>query len=76
MALAVVRADYPLQTREVMADLATGHAPRLNGIVVLRLPPGWRRPQPVHRGGKTVDADGASRPKFVDKPVGGPPPGP
>ena len=75
-ALATVRADYPLQTREVMAALSVGEAPRLNGD---------RRPAAAatrasstgcpHRG-KVVDARGAARPKFVDKPVGGPAPGP
>ena len=75
-ALATVRADYPLQTREVMAALSAGRAPRLNGVVVLRLPPRERHPQPVHSRGKTVDAGGAAGPKFVDKPVGGAAPGP
>ena len=76
LALATVRADYPLQTREVLAALSAGQAPRLNGTVVMRLPPGVRRPQAVHSGGKTVDAGGGARRKFVDKPVGAPAPGP
>jgi hypothetical protein len=38
LALATVRADYPLQTREVLRSLATGEAPRLNGVVLLRVP--------------------------------------
>jgi transcriptional regulator with XRE-family HTH domain len=75
-ALATMRADYPQQIREVLADLASGTAPRLNGVVLLRIPSDARRPQPVHSGGKTVDAGGARRTKFVDKPVGGDDPGP
>ncbi len=75
-ALATVRADYPLQTREVLADLGAGRAPRLNGVVVLRLPSDGRRPQAVHSGGNVVDARGAIGRKFVDKPVGARQPGP
>lgn len=75
-ALGTIRADYPLQSREVLTELARGHAPRLNGIVLLRIPPGAGRPHAVHSGGKTVDAGGASGRKFVDKPVGGSAPGP
>jgi transcriptional regulator with XRE-family HTH domain len=74
--IATVRAEYPLQTREVMAALSAGETPRLNGVVVLRLPSRERRPQAVHIGGNVVDARGAARPKFVDKPVGGAAPGP
>lgn len=37
-AIASVRADYPLQTREVLAALGSGVAPRLNGVVLLRVP--------------------------------------
>ena len=71
VALATVRADFPLQTREVLADLRAGRAPRLNGVVVLRLSRDERRPQPVHSGGNVVDARGGVGRKFVDKPVGG-----
>jgi transcriptional regulator with XRE-family HTH domain len=39
LALGTVRADYPLQSREVLAALERGVAPRLNGIVFIRIPP-------------------------------------
>lgn len=71
-----IRDDFPLDTRAVLTALRSGHAPAANGVVVLRLPPGERRPQAVHIGGNVVDARGAARPKFVDKPVGGTAPGP
>ncbi|HEU0242686.1 MAG TPA: hypothetical protein VFQ75_02195, partial [Candidatus Limnocylindrales bacterium] len=38
LALPTVRADFPLQTREVLAALEVGRAPRLNGVVLLRVP--------------------------------------
>jgi transcriptional regulator with XRE-family HTH domain len=72
----IVRDDFPLDTRAVMAALSSGHAPPANGIVLIRLPPHEGHPQAVHTGGKTVDAGGARRTKFVDKPVGGTEPGP
>ena len=72
----IVRDDFPRDTRAVIAALSSGHAPPANGIVLLRIPAPERRPQPVHTGGKTVDAGGPRRAKFVDKPVGGRAPGP
>ena len=76
-ALATVRADYPLDTRgHAAGTLGPAMRLRLNGVVVLRLPPHERRPQAVHTGWKTVDAGGPAGPKFVDKPVGAPAPGP
>jgi len=39
LALGTVRADFPLQSREVLAALGGGAAPRLNGIVMIRVPP-------------------------------------
>ena len=39
LALGTVRADFPLQSREVLAALGSGAAPRLNGIVMIRVPP-------------------------------------
>jgi transcriptional regulator with XRE-family HTH domain len=38
LALPSVRADFPLQTREVLAALEAGKSPRLNGVVLLRVP--------------------------------------
>ena len=52
--IVTVRAGYPLDTRTVLASLATGHTPPLNGVVLQRLPP-VARPQAVHTGGKLVD---------------------
>ena len=52
-AIAIVRADYPLDTREVLAALRAGRAPALNGIVLMRIPGG--HPQRVHNGGNLVD---------------------
>jgi hypothetical protein len=52
--IGVVRAEYPLGSREVVAALTEGRAPQLNGIVLVRIPGG--RPQRVHSGGKVVDA--------------------
>jgi transcriptional regulator with XRE-family HTH domain len=68
--LAVLRADFPLGTREVMAALEAGRQPALNGIVLLRVPSAAVRPQPVHSGDKTVDGGPSARPTFVDKPLG------
>ena len=53
-ALPLVRAEYPLTSREVLAALGEGRAPQLNGIVLVRIPGG--RPQRVHSRGKVVDA--------------------
>jgi transcriptional regulator with XRE-family HTH domain len=75
-ALATVRADYPLQTREVLNAFEHGRLPRLGGSVLLRAPLEVRHPQAVHSGGKTVDASGGAGSKFVDKPVGRGEPGP
>ena len=36
-AIAIVRADYPLDTREVLAALSAGRAPALNGVALMRL---------------------------------------
>jgi len=72
----IIRDDFPLDTRGVLTALTSGHSPAANGVVVLRLPPREHRPQAVHIGGNVVDARGAQRPKFVDKPVGGAAPGP
>ena len=36
--VALVRADFPLDTREVLAALAAGRAPALNGVVLVRVP--------------------------------------
>ncbi len=52
-AVAMVRAESPLDTREVLAALAAGRSPALNGVLV-RI--AHARPQPVHSGGKVVDA--------------------
>jgi transcriptional regulator with XRE-family HTH domain len=68
-ALGTVRAEYPLGSREVLAALAAGRAPVMNGIVLLRLP--RDRPQPVHTGGKVVDADAAAARGFVENRLGG-----
>jgi transcriptional regulator with XRE-family HTH domain len=38
LALATVRPDFPLQTREVLDALGHGAAPRLSGVVLLRVP--------------------------------------
>ena len=75
-ALATVRADFPLQTREVVAELESGRLPALGGVVLLRIPPGDGRPHDVHSRGKTVDGSRTDGTKFVDKPVGGSEPGP
>jgi transcriptional regulator with XRE-family HTH domain len=64
-AIGIVRAEYPLDTREVLAALASGRAPALNGIVLLRIP--RDRPQPVHTGGKVVDAAAPAAGTFVEK---------
>jgi transcriptional regulator with XRE-family HTH domain len=68
--------DFPLDTRAVLTALRAGRAPAANGVVLLRLPPHGRHPQPVHTAGNVVDAWSRIRPKFVDKPVGGRRPGP
>jgi hypothetical protein len=69
---AVLRADYPLETRTVLASLAAGTAPPLNGVVVLRVPSIDRtaNPQSVHIGGKLVDGHAPEGPNLVDNPVG------
>ena len=69
-ALALVRQDYPLGTREVLDALASGRAPALNGIVLVRVP--RDRPHAVHSGGKVVDAAAPAPRRFVENPVGGP----
>jgi hypothetical protein len=66
--IVTVRADYPLDTRAVLASLAHGRTPPLNGIVLQRLPPA-DHPQVVHSGGKVVDGPVPNGPRFVDKPV-------
>lgn len=63
---AVLRADFPLETRTVLAPLAAGAVPPLNGVVVLRIP----NPQSVHNGRKLVDGHAPDRPNLVDNPVG------
>jgi transcriptional regulator with XRE-family HTH domain len=68
-AISVIRANFPLGTREVMDSLRHGHAPALNGIVLVRVPAD--RPQRVHNGGKVVDAAAAGPPRFVDNRLGG-----
>ena len=68
-ALGVVRAEYPLGTRDVLAALEAGQAPPLNGIVLVRVPNA--RPQRVHSGGKVVDAAARSTPRFVENRLGG-----
>ena len=35
----VLRPDFPLDTRTVLATLAAGRTPTLNGVVVMRVPP-------------------------------------
>lgn len=69
---AVLRADYPLETRTVLASLAAGAAPPFNGVVVLRVSPIDRtaNPQSVHIGGKLVDGHAPDGPDLVDNPVG------
>jgi len=68
--VALVRADYPLGTREVLGALAGGRAPALNGVVLLRIP--GARPHPVHNGGKVVDAVVPAPSRFVENRVGRP----
>jgi transcriptional regulator with XRE-family HTH domain len=67
-AIALIRAEYPLGTREVLGSLERGHAPALNGVALVRVP--RDRPQPVHNGGKVVDAAAPPPPRFVENPVG------
>jgi hypothetical protein len=67
-ALPLVRAEYPLGSREVLAALGAGRAPALNGIVLLRVPND--RPHAVHNGGKVVDADGRHAARFVENRLG------
>jgi transcriptional regulator with XRE-family HTH domain len=66
-----IRSDYPLDTRTVLGALASGKAPALNGVVILRIP---RRdavhPQPVHTRGILVDDLPPGTPKLVDNRVG------
>jgi hypothetical protein len=66
--MALIRPEYPLGTREVLDALGRGHAPALNGIALVRVP--RDRPQPVHSGGKVVDAAAPPPPRFVENPVG------
>jgi transcriptional regulator with XRE-family HTH domain len=68
LALAAVREGFPLGTRDVLTALAAGHAPALNGIVLLRVPS--TRPHAVHRGGKVVDVAAHGPGMFVENPVG------
>lgn len=68
--IATVRAAYPLDTRAVLARMAAGHTPPLNGIVLQRIPPATH-PQVVHTGGKVVDGRPPDGLVFVDKPVPG-----
>ena len=72
LAHATVRAEYPLDTRAVLAALGNGTSPAASGIVLLRLG-NADRPHLVHNGGKVVDADGHRIGRFVDNPVGSPP---
>jgi transcriptional regulator with XRE-family HTH domain len=75
LAVASIRAEYPLGSREVLSALASGSAPPLNGIVLMKIPavdrPPARRPHVVHSGGKLVDAGGLSTRGLVENPVGG-----
>jgi transcriptional regulator with XRE-family HTH domain len=67
---ATVRADFPLDTRGVLAALGAGRTPPLNGVVLLRVP--RDDPQAVHTGGNPVDAPAVERATFVDNRLGGP----
>ena len=74
LALATVRADFPLDTRAVLGALASGRCPALSGIVLMRIPQGQTepdapsRPQVVHNGGKRVDVGGPARSEIGGKP--------
>ena len=68
---ATIRAEYPLDTRTVLGALASGKAPALNGVVILRVP---RRDavrlQAVHTGVELVDDRPAEARGFVDNRLG------
>lgn len=76
LGVATIRADYPLDSRAVIAALSAGRPPPLNGVVLQRIPADSDRPQhaghpqAVHTRGKVVDATAAEVARFVDNPVG------
>ncbi len=85
----VLRDSFPLDSAAVMRDLRRGRIPRLNGIVLLRVPRARMSEHQRPRGGerrrsstgcpqrgKTVDGLAHAGAKFVDKPVGAAAPGP
>ncbi len=70
-AAATIRAEYPLDTRTVLGALASGKAPALNGVVILRVPrQDAVRPQAVHTGVELVDDRPAEARGFVDNRLG------
>ena len=70
-AAATIRAEYPLDTRTVLGALASGKAPALNGVVILRVPrQGAVHPQAVHTGAELVDDRPAEARGFVDNRLG------
>ena len=70
-AAATIRAEYPLDTRTVLGALASGKAPALNGVVILRVPHRDAvRPQAVHTGVELVDDRPAEARGFVDNRLG------
>ena len=70
-AAATIRAEYPLDTRTVLGALASGKAPALNGVVILRVPHRDAvRPQAVHTGVELVDDRSAEARGFVDNRLG------
>ncbi len=70
-AAATIRAEYPLDTRTVLGALASGKAPALNGVVILRVPRRDAvRPQAVHTGVELVDDRPAEARGFVDNRLG------
>ena len=70
-AAATIRAEYPLDTRTVLGALASGKAPALNGVVILRVPrQDAVRPQAVHTGVELVDDRSAEARGFVDNRLG------
>ena len=70
-AAATIRAEYPLDTRTVLGALASGKAPALNGVVILRVPRRDAvRPQAVHTGVELVDDRSAEARGFVDNRLG------
>ena len=46
---ATIRADFPLDTRDVIGALAAGRTPALNGVVILRIPSGRSTGRPHRR---------------------------